>query len=465
MNKHAIVFLYYIIFLFVVVGSEFSDAKVSPEEAKRLLPGGDLTPWGAEMAGNADGTIDAYAGGIQNMKLPIDLTQPLNGQHHPNPFADDKPLFRITAKNVDQYADRLSPGQLKLFELYPETFYMNVYQSRRTHGSPKVINDNTYQNALNGTLIEGGNGLANVYGGIPFPIAKNGLEAVWNHIARYRGQYQFIPSNKSTIVERDGSYTLTSVKVNTQYVYYEPNSSFEQLNNMLFWAMFEVLAPARIAGGSVLVYETLDQNREPRQAWTYNPGQRRVRRAPNLAYDATTNGISFSDEVDTYNGSPSRFNWRLLGKKEMFIPYNNFNLDLPEVTNTDEILSTVGHPNPEHIRYELHRVYVNEGALKPGVRHNYSKRVFYQDEDSWRIVIADNYDGSGKIWRNVQAMVKNYYEVPVTNVAFEAFHDLQSGRYQIQNMKVDERTTEIYTKTAPGKRFFRTSTLRRVGKQ
>ena len=61
--------------------------------------------------------------------------------------------------------------------------------------------------------------------------------------------------------------------------------TIEEINNILLYFFQEVEAPARLAGNILLVHETLDQTAQQRQAWIYNPGQRRVRRAPNVAYD------------------------------------------------------------------------------------------------------------------------------------------------------------------------------------
>ena len=65
------------------------------------------------------------------------------------------------------------------------------------------------------------------------------------------------------------------------------------------------MAPARLAGEVLLVQETLDQSIENRRAWVYNPGQRRVRRAPNVAFDnpgTNSDNLRTSDQFDMYNG-------------------------------------------------------------------------------------------------------------------------------------------------------------------
>ena len=156
-------------------------AKVSETEAAKL--GAELTPVGAVKAGNADGSIPAWTGGIT--EPPAGYSK---GDHHPDPFADDKVLFTITAKNYQEYAEFLSDGQKELFKAYPDTYKMPIYQSRRSASLPKFVYDETAKNAVMAELIQGGNGVKNAAIGIPFPIPQNGVETIWNHILRYRGE-------------------------------------------------------------------------------------------------------------------------------------------------------------------------------------------------------------------------------------------------------------------------------------
>ncbi|WP_369812357.1 DUF1329 domain-containing protein [Alkalimonas delamerensis] len=399
-------------------------AKITPEQAARL--GQDLTPIGAERAGNAEGTIPEWTGGI--------LTPPAGfqpGDHHPDPFADDNVLFVIDSSNVNQHRDKLSPGQIALFELYPDTFKMPVYPTRRSASFPQYFYDATKEIATKAELIEGGNGLANAAIGIPFPIPSNGLEAIWNHIVRYRG-VSATRNGGQAAPTASGAYTFIGFDEQIMFKYSHPDATPENLmaENILFKFKQSVTSPARLAGTALLVHETMDQVATPRQAWTYNTGQRRVRRAPNVAYDApgtASDGLRTTDDFDMFNGSPDRYNWELKGKKEMYIPYNSYKLHSNELRYSDILMP--GHINPEHTRYELHRVWVVEATLKDGMRHVYGKRVFYIDEDSWQIHVADLYDNRGDLYRVAMAHGLNYYEVPTHWSTLEVFHDLNSRRY------------------------------------
>lgn len=399
-------------------------AKITPEQAARL--GNDLTPLGAEKAGNADGSIPEWTGGITS--APAGYTA---GMHHLDPFKDDKVLLTIDKTNLEQYSSLLSPGQIKLFDIYPDTYKMNVYQSRRTASYPQYVYDATKNIATKAELIEGGNGIVNAAIGIPFPIPKNGLEAVWNHLLRFRGVAASRNGGQAAPTAA-GAYTIIGFDEQIMFKYSEPNATAEALTaeNILFRFKQGVTSPARLAGTALLVHETMDQVKTPRQAWTYNTGQRRVRRAPNVAYDApgtASDGLRTTDDFDMFNGSPDRYNWELKGKQELYIPYNSYKLHSNEVKYADLLMA--GHLNPEYVRWEKHRVWVVEATLKDNTRHVYGKRVFYIDEDSWQIHVADLYDNRNELYRVAVAHGLNYYEVPTHWSTLEVYHDLNSRRY------------------------------------
>jgi len=398
------------------------EAKVSPEEAAKL--GHELTPFGAIQAGNAEGTIPPWEGGI---KQPPASYKP--GMHHPDPFADDKILFTITAQNAELHQDKLSPGQLAMFKRYPDTWRMNVYPTRRSASYPQRIYDMSIANATTAELSLGGNGVINARESVPFPIPKEGVEAIWNHVLRYRGEHvhQIFGQVAPTA---DGAYTFVRIDQKVLFPYAFPGATIESINNRALYFLQIVTAPPRLAGTLLLVHETLNQVKEPRKAWTYNPGQRRVRRAPNVAYDnpgTASDGQRTSDQLDMFNGAPDRYTWELVGRKEMYVPYNSYKLHSDKV-QYDDIIKP-GHLNPDLLRYELHRVWVVDAKLREGTSHVYARRTFYIDEDGWSILAVDQYDGRQQMWRVSESHVINYYDVPLLFSTVEVHYDLQNGRY------------------------------------
>ncbi len=399
-------------------------AKISSEEAARL--GADLTPLGAEKAANADGSIPAWNGGITAAPAGYEP-----GMHHLDPFNKDKVLFTIDKSNLEKYKANLTPGQIALFEAYPDTFKMPVYQTRRSASYPQFVYDATKQFASTAELIEGGNGIKNTAIGIPFPIPKTGLEAIWNHLLRYRGQ-SIERFGGQAAPTASGSYNYVGFDEQLLVKYSDPSATPAQLqdSNILFKFKQKVTEPARLAGTALLVHETMDQILTPRQAWTYNSGQRRVRRAPNVAYDApgtAADSLRTTDDFDMFNGSPNRYTWTLKGKQELYIPYNSYKLHSDKLSYDDILMA--GHINPEHTRYEKHRVWVVEANLKDDTRHIYKKRVFYIDEDSWQVQVTDIYDNRDQLYRVAMAYGLNYYEVPTQWSTLEVYHDLNSRRY------------------------------------
>ncbi|MCG8669052.1 MAG: DUF1329 domain-containing protein [Pseudomonadales bacterium] len=434
-------------------------SKLSPERLNK-----DLTPYGAERAGNKSGTIPEWTGGLLTEDIPKSYVR---GMHHPDPFEGSKKRFTITAQNMDQYENVLSAGLIKMLKRYPDTFYIPVYPTKRSASAPRWVYDNIYQNAKTAKLINNGNGIKGAYAGVAFPIPLdangqvNPLKVLWNHITRWRGV--FVKRNASeAVVQRNGSFALVTSAQEIDFVYYHKDGNEKQLDNRLLYYISQIKQPARLAGGAILVHDTIDRVRDPRKAWGYNAGQRRLRRAPNLAYDtpvASSDGIITADDVDIFNGAGDRYNWKLLGKKEMIIPYNNYKLDSNAITY--EQMLKKGHVNPKFTRYELHRVWVIEGTLKDNQRHIYTKRTFYIDEDSWTIAMADQYDSQGELWRVSLSFLKNYYEVPVLWTALDVYHDLSSQRYYVAFLDNEEKTSLEFDDISPPSKYFKPAQLRR----
>jgi hypothetical protein len=411
-----------------------------------------LTPMGAIKAGNAEGTIPAWEGGIT--APPAGYAK---GMHHPDPFAEDRVTFTITAANLEQYAEKLTEGHKALLRQYPN-YKMNVYPTRRSASAPQRIYDATAKNAETAKLTADGNGVENAREGIPFAVPENGLEAIWNHLLRWRGTaVQRYPGQANPTAS--GQYTMITIDEKALFAYNQPGGTD---GNVSLYFLQEVTGPARLAGEILLVHDTINQVREPRAAWTYNPGQRRVRKAPNIAYDnpgTASDGLRTTDNLDLFNGAPDRYEWTLVGRKEMYVPYNSYALHSDRLSYDDIIRPN--HLNPDLLRYELHRVWVVDARLKEGTSHVYARRTFYIDEDSWQTLAVDHYDSRGQLWRVGEAHPINYYEVPVFWSTLDVIYDLQSGRYTAIGFDNKEKMYDFDVQLTPGD--FTPDTLRRAG--
>lgn len=404
-------------------------AAVSAEEAAKL--GNELTPIGAEKAGNGN-EIPAWDGGLTTP--PVSQTQ--QGVY-PDPFPEDKRLFVIDQSNVEQYKDKLSPGQIATIKAYDD-YFIPVYQTRRTVAYPDFMMEKAKENATTVSLTDNGTGIQNYVTGVPFPIPKNAVEIIFNHITRYRGG-SIIRNVAQVTPQANGEFSPVKFTEHlTDRVALEDYKPGED-DNVMFYFKQVITAPSRLAGNVLLVHETLDQIKEARRAWIYNSGQRRVRRAPQVAYDGpgtAADGQRTSDNLDLYNGAPDRYNWELVGKKEMYIPYNSYRLANPDLTYKEIIQP--GHINQELTRYELHRVWHVRATLKDGERHIYGQRDFYVDEDSWQISVVDHYDGRGQLWRVAEAHTLQGYDVNIPSYAAETLYDLLSGRYLVMGLTNEE---------------------------
>lgn len=411
-------------------------AAATAAEAAKL--GHELTPVGAEAAGNAAGTIPAWEGAKrfrpEQLKLTYQQLEDLR-DHKPATLAAllapdhiiDKPLFVITRANMAQYASKLTAGNRALFARDAD-YQMRVYPAVRAAFLPDAVNAATRENATTASL-EGTDKPSGAHLGVPFPIPKNGAEVIWNHKLKYRGN-AVRRFNNEVIVAQDGSYQLARIIEDVKFKYGNLKAPAPLSEGIILYYLQEVLSPRRIAGQMLLVHETTDQTEGGRNAWLFSPGIGRTRRAPNVGYDnpkTSADGLMFNDQTDMFNGALDRYNWKLLGKREMYIPYNSTRMVLPDATY-DKVIHR-GHLNPEFARYELHRVWVVEATLKSGLRHAFSKRVFYVDEDSWSIAAVDCYDGRGQLWRFQEAHLSTFPFVPATTGSPEVHYDLPSGRY------------------------------------
>ena len=430
----------------------FSAATVAESRttAAGQLGGPLLTPVGAERAGNAAATIPPWKGGITEPPATY-----VPGEQHVDPYPDDAVLKTITAANMEAYADNLSPGQQALLRAYPDSWHMQIYPTRRSASYPEWVYQAVEDNARTATVLRAGKGgVAGANVSSPFPIPESGVEAVWNHNLRWRG-IRIQRSFGQAAVTRRGRYTVTLTLQDFAFPYAAPpgDELREKFPNMLLAIKGKVIQPGLLSGDGTLVLEPIDQTDAPRKSWSYSRNLRRILRSPYVANAypaANTDNLRTVDEFDMFNGSPGQYDWQLKGKQELYIPYNAYRIHAQDLAVDD--LVGKRHINPGLARYELHRVWVVEGTLKPGMKHIYGRRVFYIDEDSWQIAVADNYDLEGNLWRTSEAHALNYYEVPVLWSTLEVYYDLAKQRYLVSGLD-NGRNPYQFSDTADPREF------------
>ena len=402
-------------------------AAVSAEQAAQL--GTSLTLVGAEKAGNADGSIPAYEGGLTQAPASFKAGDSVR----PDPFAGEKPLLVIDGKNVEQYKDQLSATTVELAKRFP-SFRVELFPTHRTVAMPQAVLDNSLKNATGAKALEGGQAIDNVLPGVPFPIPQSGAEAMWNFLLRYQG-VTINSKYDSWNVDAAGVASLaTTGQAYISYPIYQDMNKPIGAADTYYQMKLYYTGPARRAGEAIMLRDAANPLEQPRRAWQYLPGVRRVKLAPSLAYDTPnpgTAGAGTYDDVFVFNGALDRFDWKLVGKQEMIVPYNTYRLTYaPEA----KAITTANHVAPELVRWEKHRVWVVEGTLKQGSRHIYAKRRFYLDEDSWVALASDQYDANGQLYRGSFAFLSQSYDKTVPDSTPFMIYDLVGGTYNINGV-------------------------------
>lgn len=431
-------------------------------DASALGPG--RTPLGGEVAGNKDGRIPAWVNEAQAVdgwsygKLRKDHWK----------YKGDKPIASITASNAAQFAEQLSPGQLALLKQNPG-FQMDVYPTRRSCGAPDFVAENTKKNIGTAKLGDDGWSLKQaVVPGIPFPTPTSGEQAMMNWKMRYHGVGIDYPNGFTFVSPRRGSEDWIQAGFE-QTMFYpwgkKGSNKLSDVGNIEYFTYFSYKSPAALAGQALAANVYLDTASS--ETFYYFPGQRRVRRLPAYAYDAPQIGFEnqyLLDETIMFTGTLDRFDWKLVGKKEMLVPYNVFGA-YDFKAKTSEVMQKNALAASSR-RYELHRVWVVEASVKKGARHVSPKRTYYLDEDSWNAVLAEDYDMQGALWKVREGFLIPVYETGTCDVAAFSQYNLPEGRYILDFSTVAAGADVRWLTEASGERmkasFYTSENLRAI---
>ena len=410
------------------------------------------------ISSKANSLLDSIIiGERQPIEQPIKSYDPSKNSY-PDPFSEDKIIFTITNENYLEFSENLlTNGQVEMFKKYPETFKMNIYKSRRSCAVPPEVLSLTKSNA---TLTDEGEGIEGVIGSIPFPQPSEALHHVWNHILRYRG-VEISGSSPFFIIDPDGSRILGAGEAIAKNYWNPFTKNDKGLQGML---MTKVTHPPRLADASALVIESLNAYMTPRRAWVYNPGTRRVRRAPDIAYDykpSASQGLTTTDQFDGFNGAKDRYNWESLGSQVRLMPYNAYKF---HETPMDEVLNPY-HVNQEYLRYELVNVNVVSAELKKDKRHIIPKRVMYFDVDSHNMLVEETFDSNSEIMAYREFPLINFYDQPMCLSIHSATYDFDTRRYQLASVRsIDIPKIEWRLEEPHNERMFTPEGLKRFAK-
>lgn len=427
--------------LCALVATNAAHAGVTAQEAARLKT--ELTPLGGERTGNKDGSIPAWTG-----TPPAAIAGEKSGGKRGDPFKGEKPLYTVTSKNMDQYADKLSEGVKGMLKKYPDSYRLDVYKTHRTAVAPQWVYDNTAKNATQAKLE--GHTPVGAYGGIPFPIPKNGIEAMWNHKLAWRGSAWEAQFNQYQITANGKVVLTTDGLIRNRMPYYFEDGSAEKFEGYHWEVNLENMGPPVRAGEMIVGRQHMQEDRSA--AYVYLTGQRRVRKLPNACCDTPTPasaGLMSFDEISVFSGRTDGFDWKLVGKKELLVPYNENRF----LQAKDADIIKGQHLNPEHVRWELHRVWVVEATLAQGKRHQAPKSTYYLDEDTWQAMLGDRWDGNGQLWKTLWSFNYVMPDFPGTVQQTFGYYDLLSGQGYVSNVLNDKAFHHRPTKRWPTEMF------------
>ena len=374
---------------------------------------------GAERAGDPSIGIPPWTGG---------LATAAQARAAAVAFASERPLFSITAANVRRYAASLPDGAVALFA-HDRDYRMDIYPTHRTAALPQPVYDAIGRNAVSAHPVAQGCrfGLADASGGIPYPIPADGCQVVWNHLLAYWGPARDARL-QTFVVFGAGDVEKTSDRLEiADFPYYEAGSDPAAVGPYFFERREMLTFPADRAGGGYITRQPLDSGTTRFESWEYVPGARRVRQSPSLSYDTPdpdASGLESFDDYYIFSGGLEHYDFTLLGKRAMFIPYNNHAFD-----RATSALLGPRHADPSAIRYELHRVWVVDARLAAGQHDIVPHRRLFIDEDSWFAAYADEWNADGALWKFSQASMDLFPGLPAILLGGQLTYDLLYHAY------------------------------------
>lgn len=422
------------------LSSRFSGDKV---KAGQPAPSGPrasagFTPVGAQREGSSDGRIPAWTGGLKKADWPAGFSK---GDRIQDPYPNEQALYVIDSNNWKQHQSDLSLGHRALLSQQAD-YRMPVFKSHRSVAYPQAIYDATQANRGRAELL-GSDALSGAKLGFPFPSPRNGVQVMWNHRVRFRGN-AMVSKTRQALVLASGTRSeefLQTERVLYRYANLDDPADLSRENTLLYYLTH---FSAGSSGFTALVHESANALERDRAIWVIPKGLSKMFRIPPVGYDNPfpgSGGLAFVDMVDMYNGAFDRYDWKILGKKEILLPYNAYRLNDASQRNAD--LLTKGHMNQAQARYEMHRVWLIEANERGGKKHSFGARRFYVDEDSWNIVLVENYDRQGQLWRFQEGHLTPLYDRQWTNTMPVVTYDLKDGRYFINRMSNDDPWLEL----------------------
>ena len=370
-----------------------------------------MTAVGAEAAASNDRVVPAYSEGLRRF---AERRRPKRGERLDHPFAADAPLFTVDRNSMKAHSALLSEGHKHLLRQHAR-YRMAVYPSRRSVSFPSVIEQASLANEMSARLVDADE-IAGVHMGVPFRRPKTGVEVIWNHRLRYRGQANDWVYNRG-VRHESGDLEINQARWKFLAHYNRVTSTSQTARDDLIYQALLLIEPAEeYPQFQIVAHEALSPGVTRRKLWGNISPRSKTTLIPgdNDALGIFSRKIRFGDMFDVFSGITDAYVYKLIGKREMIVPYNAFAFSVDVGLRPEDVL-TPDHPNPDFARYEHHRVWVVEASLRQGKGHTFDRRVFYVDEDSWAILMVDCYT-DGELVRFQEGHLLPVY--PTESVAY-----------------------------------------------
>jgi hypothetical protein len=318
--------------------------------------------------------------------------------------ADVKPGDVVTAANVDQAKDLISPG---LEWCVRRGMPLRVIEPRKIEW-PKAYKEATEKYSGQVKLSADGLKLENYVAGLPFPkIDANdpqaALKIMWNY------DYKFLTTDDVDLREFDADtgpigsggsgmgierhFILDHFRrlFYTGRLYVDPKPERPNPDGIRFReSLHPILEPFDLKGVGATSIRYIDSSKQD-DSWLYLPSLRRVRRLSTAQRsDALFGQDTDVDSYYGYSGHTAWMEWKLLGEKTILgcmhgeqypVKWGDGSADF----SFDD-------------KWEKRDVWVLEGVSKLP-QYAYSKRIIFMDKEAWVVPYSDIYDRPGQLWK------------------------------------------------------------------
>jgi Protein of unknown function (DUF1329) len=336
------------------------------------------------------------------LAVGVAIAPPAHAQVRPGDF--------ITDQNAYKVKDLLPPGT---YQRVLHGMSMKIEPTERIDWPPPY-KEATEKYSAQVRLTPDGRSLVGYVAGQPFPIIDANdphvaSEVIWNEVFRpistddydlrwFDCDSVYWGKNRPffEIIDFEiGHYAGYNEVGRTEVDPIPIDPDFKTTGRYYLSLLYPVLAPAEARGTGIIKFRYADPNRID-DAWTWNPGSRRLRRLNYSILDSATGAQSYDpNHYEAWSGKPEDYNFKFLGEKTMLAAIDiHHGVDIRCPTD-----GGASHcPDP----WQMRRLYIIEAVARPGrfTSSLYSKEIIYIDSEADFPMAVDMYDRRGELMNN-----------------------------------------------------------------